>query len=199
MLDTAGTGAAVLGALLSRVRKTTPNHPCRWFGVVLCPGCSGDSCVAMETTYRYTGLLIVHSSTRSGYRGLSDCPTVIRHPRKTRNDTHNLRLSASGMRLGFRRMGVWRAYCSSILTPPHPFRVPGQEPSCRVGLSRNTRVSGLVCGYVAGGVKLAPAGTPFAGASFEKVTSSGGLGLHRASWLLVVDVLGLLVRRVVRR
>lgn len=86
--------------------------------------------------------------------------------------------------------------------PPHSFRVPRQEPSCRVGLPRNTRVSGLVCGYVAGGVKLALAGTPFAGASFEKVTSSGGLGLHRASrasWLLVVDVLGLLVRRVVRR
>lgn len=73
----------------------------------------------METTYRYTGLLIVHSSTRSGYRGLSDCPTAIRHPRKTRNDTHNLRLSASGMRLGFRRMGVWRAYCSSILRFHH--------------------------------------------------------------------------------
>lgn len=73
----------------------------------------------METTYRYTGLLIVHSSTRSGYRGLSDCPTAIRHPRMTRNDTHNLRLSASGMRLGFRRMGVWRAYCSSILRFHH--------------------------------------------------------------------------------
>lgn len=61
------------------------------------------------------------------------------------------------------------------------------------------------CSTIAGGVKLAPAGTSFAGASFEKVTSSGGLGLHRASrasrasWLLVVDVLGLLVGMVVQR
>ena len=99
----------------------------------------------METTYRYTGLLIVHSSTRSGYRwtvGLSYC-----HPSSSHDDEHDrhiLRLLALGM--GFTRMGVWRAYCSSILTPPHPFRVPGQEPSCRVGLPRNTRVSGLVCG-----------------------------------------------------
>lgn len=92
-------------------------------------------------------------------------------------------------------------YCSSILLyiDAPPFRVPGQA---RVACPGTQGVSGLVCGYVAGGVKLAPAGTPFARASFEKVTSSGGLGLHRASrasWPLVVDVLGLLVGMVVQR
>lgn len=64
----------------------------------------------METTYRYTGLLIVHSSTRSGCRWAVGLSCGIRHPRMTTNNTHNLRLSVSGMGLGFTRMSVWRAY-----------------------------------------------------------------------------------------
>ena len=88
----------------------------------------------------------VYSSTRSGCRWAVEWSYC--YPSSSHDDEHRhiLRLSAAtacGVGVHTWR---WRAYCSSILTPPHPFRVPGQEPSCRVGLPRNTGVFRLVWG-----------------------------------------------------
>lgn len=119
MLDTASAGSAacshVLDALLSRVSEQPRTVLAGGLGLFCALGCCGDSCVAIETTYRYTGLLIVPSSTRSGYRwavGFSYC-----HPSSSHDQERHTHLKIIG---GWDGVGVYaygcvESYCSSTI------------------------------------------------------------------------------------